>query len=75
MSCDKANNCKKYKMNIGNPNDLENPCNHCHYNISDYDIVYNKAIDDFAEKLLYQQIIDKSVVRRVREQLKAGVKK
>ena len=34
---------------------------------------YNKAIDDFAEKLLSQQIIDKSVVRRVKEQLKAGV--
>ena len=34
---------------------------------------YNKAIDDFAEKLLSQQIVDKSVVRRVKEQLKAGV--
>ena len=51
MSCNKANNCKKYKMNIGNPNDWENPCNRCDYNISDYDIGYNKALDDFAEKL------------------------
>ena len=51
MSCDKANSCKKYKMNIGNPNDWENPCNHCHYNISDYDIGYNKAIDDFVENI------------------------
>ena len=33
---------------------------------------YNKALDDFAEKLLSQQIVDKSVVRRVKEQLKAG---
>ena len=49
MSCDKANNCKKYKMNIGNPNDWENPCNHCPYNISDYEIGYNKAIDDFVK--------------------------
>ena len=49
MSCDKANNCKKYKMNIGNPNDWENPCNNCPYNISDYEIGYNKAIDDFME--------------------------
>ena len=31
-----------------------------------------KAIDDFADKLLSQQIVDKSVVRRVKEQLKAG---
>lgn len=51
MSCDKANNCKKYKMNIGNPNDWENTCNHCHYNISDYDIGYNKAVDDFVEHI------------------------
>ena len=51
MSCDKANNCKKYKMNIGNPNDWENPCNHCPYNISDYKIGYNKAIDDFVENI------------------------
>ena len=51
MSCDKANNCKKYKMNIGNPNDWENPCNHCPYNISDYEIGYNKAIDDFVENI------------------------
>ena len=36
-------------MNIGNPNDWENPCNHCRYNISDYDIGYNKAIDDFVK--------------------------
>ena len=49
MSCYKANNCKKYKMNIGNPNDWENPCNHCPYNISDYEIGYNKAIDDFVK--------------------------
>ena len=34
--------------------------------------IYNKAIDDFADKLLSQQIVDKSVVRRVKEQLKAG---
>ena len=51
MSCYKANNCKKYKMNIGNPNDWENPCNHCPYNISDYEIGYNKAVDDFAENI------------------------
>lgn len=35
-------------------------------------IGYRKAVDDFAEKLLSQQIVDKSVVRRVKEQLKAG---
>ena len=35
-------------------------------------IGYKKAIDDFADKLLSQQIVDKSVVRRVKEQLKAG---
>lgn len=51
MSCYKANNCKKYKMNIGNPNDWENPCNHCPYNISDYEIGYNKAVDDFVEQI------------------------
>ena len=38
-------------MNIGNPNDWENPCNHCPYNISDYEIGYNKAIDDFVENI------------------------
>ena len=38
-------------MNIGNPNDWENPCNHCPYNISDYEIGYNKAVDDFAENI------------------------
>ena len=38
-------------MNIGNPNNWENPCNHCPYNISDYDIGYNKAIDDFVENI------------------------
>ena len=35
-------------------------------------IGYKKAIDDFADKLLSQQIVDKSVVRRVKGQLKAG---
>lgn len=38
-------------MNIGNPNDWENPCNHCPYNISDYEIGYNKAVDDFVEQI------------------------
>ena len=33
-------------------------------------IGYNKAIDDFADKLLSQPIVDKSVVRRIKEQLK-----
>ena len=36
-------------------------------------IGYNKAIDDFAEKLLSQPIVNKSVVRRIKEQLKGGV--
>ena len=35
-------------------------------------IGYNKAIDDFADKLLSQLMVDKSVVRRIKEQLKAG---
>ena len=35
-------------------------------------IGYNNAIDDFVEKLLSQQVVDKSVIRRVKEQLKAG---
>lgn len=79
MSCNKANNCQKYKMNIGNPNDWENPCNLCHYNISDYDSGYNKAIDDFA-KLIKQRKFDyikkcvefDSFVDEISEQLKAG---
>lgn len=33
---------------------------------------YNKAINDFAEKILSQQIVDKSVIRRFKEQLKVG---
>ena len=33
---------------------------------------YRKGIDDFAEKLLSQQVVDKSVVRRIKEQLKGG---
>ena len=36
--------------------------------------IYNKAIDDFADKLLSQPMVDKSVIRRVKEQLKEGVK-
>ena len=51
MSCNKVNNCEKYKINIGNPNYWENPCDSCHYNISDYDIGYSKAIDDFVERM------------------------
>ena len=35
---------------------------------------YNKAIDDFADKLLSQPIVNKSVVRRIKEQLKGGVR-
>ena len=69
MSCDKANNCKKYKMNMGNPNDWENPCNHCHYNISDYDIVYNKAIDDFVEHITLP-ITTEEQISEIVEQLK-----
>ena len=34
--------------------------------------IRNKAIDDFADKLLSQPMVDKSVVRRIKEQLKAG---
>ena len=74
MSCDKANNCKKYKMNIGNPNDWENPCNHCPYNISDYDIGYNKAIDD-AKSIVLQTLENEMLVDTLHlrlEQLKAG---
>ena len=33
---------------------------------------YRKGIDDFADKLLSQPIVDKSVVRRIKEQLKGG---
>lgn len=69
MSCDKANNCKKYKMNMGNPNDWENPCNHCHYNISDYDIGYNKAIDDFVEHITLP-ITTEEQISEIVEQLK-----
>lgn len=79
MSCDKANNCKKYKMNIGNPNDWENPCNHCHYNISDYDIGYNKAIDDFLREIKIDVIATTFGLRicdaeRIAEQLKVKEK-
>ena len=61
-------------MNIGNPNDWENPCNRCNYNISDYDIVYNKAIDDFVEELKDYFVIphDVRVIEMKAEQLKAG---
>lgn len=69
MSCYKANNCKKYKMNIGNPNDLENPCNHCTYNISDYEIGYNKAIDDFVEHITLP-ITTEEQISEIVEQLK-----
>ena len=69
MSCYKANNCKKYKMNIGNPNDWENPCNHCHYNISDYEIGYNKAIDDFVEHITLP-ITTEEQISEIVEQLK-----
>ena len=31
---------------------------------------YRKGIDDFADKLLSQPIVDRSVVRRIKEQLK-----
>ena len=74
MSCDKANNCKKYKMNIGNPNDWENPCNRCNYNISDYDIGYNKAIDD-AKSIVLQTLENEMLVDTLHfrlDQLKAG---
>ena len=69
MSCYKANNCKKYKMNIGNPNDLENPCNHCPYNISDYEIGYNKAVDDFVEHITLP-ITTEEQISEIVEQLK-----
>ena len=66
-------------MNIGNPNDWENPCNHCPYNISDYDIGYNKAIDDFLngfEKqfvtMYGQRYVDMRDIVNIAEQLKAG---
>ena len=69
MSCYKANNCKKYKMNIGNPNDWENPCNHCPYNISDYEIGYNKAVDDFVEHITLP-ITTEEHISEIVEQLK-----
>ena len=85
MSCNKVNNCKKYKMNIGNPNDWENPCNRCNYNISDYDIGYNKAIDDFKKMLTIEKIKEYAesdgfininncslMIFDIAEQLKAG---
>ena len=73
-------------MNIGNPNDWENPCNRCHYNISDYDIGYNNAIDDFAERLKemannsstkYIRLSEKETmttygIEQIAEQLKEG---
>ena len=61
-------------MNIGNPNDWESPCNRCHYNISDYDIGYNNAIDDFVEELKDYFVIphDVRVIEMKAEQLKAG---
>ena len=34
--------------------------------------LYNNAIDDFAKALLSNPVVDKSVVRRVAEQMKAG---
>ena len=61
-------------MNIGNPNDWENPCNRCNYNISDYDIVYNKAIDD-AKSIVLQTLENEMLVDTLHlrlEQLKAG---
>ena len=36
---------------------------------------YNKAIDEFAERLLSNDVIDKSVIRRIAEQLKKGERK
>ena len=69
MSCYKANNCKKYKMNIGNPNDWENPCNHCPYNISDYEIGYNKAVYDFVEHITLP-ITTEEQISEIVEQLK-----
>lgn len=83
MSCNKANNCEKYKINIGNPYDWESPCNRCNYNISDYDIGYNKAIDDFAERLRelcgveigdyqYSDLLHESRIDEIAEELKGG---
>lgn len=72
MSCNKANNCQKYKMNIGNPNDWENPCNLCHYNISDYDSGYNKAIDDFVKEFKRRTPMENCLIDELAEQLKAG---
>ena len=37
-----------------------------------FQLGYTKALDDFEEELLSQQIVDKLVVRRVKEQLKEG---
>ena len=61
-------------MNIGNPNGWESPCNHCHYNISDYDIGYNKAIDD-AKSIVLQTLENEMLVDTLHlrlDQLKAG---
>ena len=61
-------------MNIGNPNDWENPCNRCNYNISDYDIGYNKAIDD-AKSIVLQTLENEMLVDTLHlrlDQLKAG---
>ena len=69
MSCYKANNFKKYKMNIVSPNDWENPCNHCPYNISDYKIGYNKAVDDFVEHITLP-ITTEEQISEIVEQLK-----
>ena len=56
-------------MNIGNPNDWENPCNHCPYNISDYEIGYKKAIDDFVEHITLP-ITTEEQISEIVEQLK-----
>ena len=56
-------------MNIGNPNDWENPCNHCPYNISDYEIGYNKAVDDFVEHITLP-ITTEEQISEIVEQLK-----
>lgn len=37
-----------------------------------YERIYNEAIDDFANSLLSNDVIDKSVVRRICIQLKKG---
>lgn len=34
--------------------------------------LYNNAIDDFSKALLSNQVVDKSVIRRVAEQMKEG---